>query len=215
MKNHSSNRFDESTIALAAMCQAAALVKQIARGKEYDPAALTTTITSITITEPKNTEEVFGHVSQLALGYNTLVHQLGDQSTTKDMEVTRYIANLLSIERKLSSNKKVMATLGERISNVQRQLLHFDLLDGQMLSNLDSIYTDVISPVGRKIQVAGDPKILKQEDSQHKVRAALLGGVRAAVLWRQLGGRRRHILLNRAQIVVSAQKTLSQISQPN
>jgi high frequency lysogenization protein len=209
------NRFYESNIALAGLCQAVALVKKIARGSEFDNQTLMTSLNSITIINSENTEQVFGDTSQLTLGYQTLIAQLSGQSTNKDVEITRYIANLLSIERKLSSSKKSMAALGERISNVQRQQLHLDLTNNQELSNLASIYTDVVSPVARKIQVAGDPEMLKLPDNQHRVRALLLAGVRAAVLWRQLGGKRRHILFSRQQIIDSAEHTLKNISTPN
>jgi high frequency lysogenization protein len=215
MSTNNHSRFHESNIALAGLCQAAALVKQIARSNEFDSQALATSLNSIAITTSDNTEQVFGDVNHLALGYQTILSQLSNQSTNKDVEVTRYIANLLSIERKLSSSKNTMATLGERISNIQRQQLHLDITDSQMLSNLASIYTDVVSPIGRKIQVAGDPDILKRPDNQHRVRAILLAGVRAAVLWRQLGGKRRHILFSRQQILDSAQQTLNNISTPN
>jgi high frequency lysogenization protein len=211
--NH--HRFYESNIALAGLCQAAALVKQIARSNEFDKQALDSSLNSIGITNSENTEQVFGDTKQLTLGYQTLLDQLSNQSSNKDVEVTRYIANLLSIERKLSANKKAMAALGERISNIQRQQLHMEITNSQMLSNLASIYTDVISPVSRKIQVAGDPEILKRPDNQHRVRATLLAGIRAAVLWRQLGGKRRHILFSRQQIITSAQHTLNHIGTPN
>lgn len=215
MSNNNHRRFYESNIALAGLCQAAALVKQIARTNEFDQQALATSLNSIAITNSDNTEQVFGDINYLALGYQTLLDQLSNQSTNKDVEVTRYIANLLSIERKLSANKKTMAALGERISNIQRQQQHLEITNTQMLSNLASIYTDVISPVSRKIQVAGDPEILKRPDNQNRVRAALLAGIRAAVLWRQLGGKRRHILFSRQQIVASAQNTLNNINMPN
>ena len=213
--SNNKHRFYESNIALAGLCQAAALVKYIARGHEFDNQALMTSLSSITITNSENTEQIFGDTSQLALGYQTLLAQLSGQSTNKDVEITRYIANLLSIERKLSASKNSMAALGDRISNVQRQQLHLDLTDNQMLSNLASVYTDVVSPIARKIQVAGDPEMLKLPDNQHRVRALLLAGVRAAVLWRQLGGKRRHILFNRQQILDSAENTLKNISTPN
>jgi high frequency lysogenization protein len=215
MSINNQHRFYESNIALAGLCQAAALVKQIARSNDFNSQALTTSLNSIAITNSENTEQVFGDTNQLSLGYQTILSQLGNQSTIKDVEVTRYIANLLSIERKLSSSKKTMAALGERISNIQRQQLHLNISDSQMLSNLASIYTDVVSPVSRKIQVAGDPTILKSPDNQHRVRATLLAGLRAAVLWRQLGGKRRHILFSRQQILDSAQQTLNNISTLN
>ena len=211
--SNNTDRFYQSNIALAGLCKAAALVKQIARSHEFNKAALETSLNSIAITNPQDTEQVFGDVSQLKLGYQTILAQLGNQTENKDVEVTRYIANLMAIERKLSGNKKAMATLGERISNIQRQQAHLSVTDSQMLKNLDSVYTDVVSPIGRKIQVAGDPNILKRPDNQQRVRAALLAGVRAAVLWRQLGGKRRHILFSRQQIVKSAQQTLENINR--
>ena len=214
MSNQNNDRFYDSNIALAALCQAAALVKQIARHNEFDQPALTTSLNSIAITDSENTEQIFGDISQLKLGYQTLLEQLNNQSTHKDVELTRYIANLLSIERKLSSNSKTLAALGERITNIQRQQAQLDISDSQMLSNLASVYADVISPIARKIQVAGDPTILKRPDNQHRVRALLLAGVRAAVLWRQLGGKRRHILFSRPQILASAEQTLNNISTP-
>ena len=82
------------------------------------------------------------------------------------------------------------------------------LFDSQILNNLASIYSDVISPLGPKIQVAGNPVQLKQANNQHKVRALLLAGVRAAVLWRQLGGQRRQILFTRRKILANAEHLL-------
>ena len=39
---------------------------------------------------------------------------------------------------------------------MKRQLHHFDLLDEQVLANLASIYSEHISPIGPRIQVAGN-----------------------------------------------------------
>ncbi len=101
-------------------------------------------------------------------------------------ELTRYLINLLALERKLSGRRDSLAQLGDRIETVQRQIQHFDLLDDQMISNLASIYLDTISPLGPRIQVTGNPAQLQQTGVQHKVRALLLAGIRGAVLWRQV-----------------------------
>jgi high frequency lysogenization protein len=203
----------EKHLALAGVCQAAALVKQIARTGQYDKQAFETSINSIVITDPEHSEQVFGEITNLELGFTTLKNQISNKTDNKDTEVTRYIANLLSIERKISGNGKILAELSNRISQTQRQQSFMDLFDHQMMSGLASIYSDVVSPVGAKIQVAGDPALLKQSDNQNKVRALLLAGVRAAVLWRQLGGRRRHILFNRQSMLLSAEQALEHIKQ--
>ena len=204
---------DEKHLALAGVCQAAALVKQIARTRQYDKPAFQASINSIVITDPEHSEQVFGSITSLELGFTTLKNQISNRTENKDTEITRYIANLLSIERKISGNNKAMAALGERISQTQRQQSFMDLFDHQMMSGLAKIYSDVISPIGAKIQVAGEPALLQQSDNQNKVRALLLAGVRAAVLWRQLGGKRRHILFNRKNILLGTEQALDFIKQ--
>jgi high frequency lysogenization protein len=94
---------------------------------------------------------------------------------------------------------------------LERQLEHFELLDEQMISNLASVYLDVISPIGPRIQVTGTPAVLQQTGNQHKVRALLLSGIRSAVLWRQVGGKRRHLIFGRKKMVEQAQILLARM----
>lgn len=194
----------QKCVALAGICQAAALVQSIARKGSALETSLKSSLHSVVITNPDDTLNVFGSLEELDLGLKTLVSQLGNTPLEKDAEITRYVASILGLERKLKRHPKRLTELGERISQLQRQLPHFELLDDQMVRNLASIYVDVVSPVGPKIQVAGTPALLKQNTNQERVRALLLAGVRAAVLWRQLGGQRRQILFNRKKIVASA-----------
>ena len=50
------------------------------------------------------------------------------------------------LERKLSSAKGALDTLGNRINGLQRQLEHFDLQSETLMSAMAAIYVDVISP---------------------------------------------------------------------
>jgi high frequency lysogenization protein len=58
----------------------------------------------------------------------------------------------------------------------------------------------VISPLGAKIMVQGNPVYLAQPQVIAEVRAALLAGIRAAVLWRQVGGSFWDFFLRRGAI---------------
>ena len=164
------------------------------------------------VTDPENPQQVFGKLSNLEVGYKTLFAQLSDKQQSKDTELTRYIASILGLERKLARKPAAMKELAERISHVQRQLAHVDFQNPQIVSSLASIYSDIISPLAPRIQIAGNPDHLGQPASQHKVRAILLAGVRAAVMWRQMGGKRRNILFRRKQILNSAVKALRLIN---
>jgi high frequency lysogenization protein len=202
----------ENNLALAGVCQAAALVQQLARRGGTDDEALEASLSSILVTDADTPQQVFGKLSNLKLGYTTLATQLSDKQATKDTELTRYVASILGLERKLAKKPKAMQELAERISHVQRQLAHIDFQNPQIVSSLASIYSDIISPLAPRIQVAGNPDYLSQPATQHKVRAILLAGVRAAVMWRQMGGKRRNILFKRKHILNSAVKALRLIN---
>ncbi|GFD89470.1 high frequency lysogenization protein HflD [Tenacibaculum sp. KUL152] len=202
----------ENNLALAGVCQAAALVQQLARRGSADNEAIEASLSSILVTDPETPQQVFGKLDNLKLGYTTLATQLSDKQATKDTELTRYVASILGLERKLAKKPKAMQELAERISHVQRQLAHIDFQNPQIVSSLASIYSDIISPLAPRIQVAGNPDYLSQPAMQHKVRAILLAGVRAAVMWRQMGGKRRNILFKRKHILNSAVKALRLIN---
>lgn len=203
------NTLYDRTIAFAGICQAVALVQQVAKNGHCDNDAFETSLKAIMNTSPNNTVGVFGRESDLKLGLECLVK--GIDSTPNGSEITRYIISLMALERKLQSRNDAMSQLGDRIQMLQRQLDHFELFDEQMISNLASVYLDVISPVGPRIQVTGTPSVLQQTNNQHKVRALLLSGIRCAVLWRQVGGKRRHLIFGRKKMVEQAQILLARI----
>ena len=202
----------EAQIALAGVCQAAALVQSVARKGSADTQAVETSTSSILVTNPDSPQQVYGALPNLKIGFTTLVAQLDGESRHKDAEITRYVASILNLERKLSKHKTALNDLGNRISHVQRQLAHVDFEHAQIICSLASVYTDIVSPLAPKIQIAGNQQHLSLETNQHKVRALLLAGVRSAVLWRQMGGKRRHILFNKSQILKAAKQAVRVIS---
>lgn len=203
------NALYDRTIAFAGICQAVALVQQVAKNGHCDSDAFETSLKAILNTNPNNTVGVYGRESDLKLGLECLVK--GIDSTPSGSEVTRYIISLMALERKLSGRNDAMSQLADRIQMIERQLDHFKLLDDQMISNLASVYLDVISPIGPRIQVTGTPSVLQQTGNQHKVRALLLSGIRSAVLWRQVGGKRRHLIFGRKKMVEQAQILLARM----
>ncbi len=206
------NNLEKQTITMAAVCQASVLVQKIARTGSADEAELAMMLNSIMITSPESILEVYGNdITQLKPGLAALVEQLGNQTQQKDPELTRYVVSLLGLERRLAKKKNQLSLLGERIEQSQRQLAHYDITSETLIASLASIYSDLLSPIGTPIQVAGEPDLLKQQNNQHKIRALLLAGVRSSVLWRQVGGKRRNILFGRTKIVACAQQLLKDI----
>ena len=203
--------FQESNIAFAGVCQAAALVHQLATTGSCDETLLKNTLRCVVVTDPERTIDVYGGYENLQLGYKTLVNQLNNAASGPESTLTRYMIGLVALERKLAKRKDILGMLGERISQVKRQTHHYDLTDTQILSNMASIYVDLISPLGTKIQIAGTASFLQQTLVRDKIRALLLAGIRSAVLWRQMGGKRRQVIFNRKQMVEQATQQLARI----
>ena len=207
MTNHKNNQ----VLAFAAMCQCAQLVHNLARTGTIDNQQWQVCINSLLITDPDNAQDIYPNSSDLFLGYKTMIEQLSDSGNNRNIEITKYIAGLIALERKLMKSQRSLASMGQRVDQVKGQLHHFTIDDPAVIANLASIYSDIISPLGSKIKITGTPAQLQQKLVQEKIRALLLAGVRAAVLWRQVGGKRRHLLLARKELIQNAQRQLSRI----
>lgn len=196
------------TMAFAGILQALAQVQYIARHGDSDTDAMAASFNTILVTNPEQPEDVYADKDQLRVGYKWILNQLGD-GESKDVEMTRYLVGLLALERKLSRSNAALGMLSERINQIHRQLNHFAITDEQVIANLASIYSDIISNLGPKLQITGNPNVLQRPLVQQKIRALLLAAMRSAVLWRQLGGKRRHLVFARKAIVDTAKKNLT------
>jgi high frequency lysogenization protein len=208
----------DQTLTFAAICQVAFHVQQVSRSGSINDDELALLLNSVIQMSPDNTLAVYGgDIANLKQGLKLLVDHLGDASTStktkeKDPEFTRYIISLINLERRLAKNPKQLSLLGERIEACERQLTHYAITSETLVASFASIYSDIISPLGSRIQVTGEPSILKQTATQHKIRALLLAGIRAAVLWRQVGGKRRAILFSRKKLVHTATALLETLN---
>lgn len=202
------SQYYEITLALAGVCQAARLVQQFALDGNADETALKISMTSLLETAPQNTLAVYGGDEQnLRLGLLTLMEQLNGKAE----DLTRYWLGLLALSSKLMENDDAKSELARRLDYLPAQLTHYDLTDPQILSNLAGIYSDIISPLGTKIQVKGAAETLSQTEIQNNIRACLLAGIRSAVLWRQVGGSKWQLLFFRRKILTMAQQIYQSI----
>ncbi|MCD1127336.1 high frequency lysogenization protein HflD [Jinshanibacter sp. LJY008] len=197
------------TVALAGIAQSARLVQQLAHNGQCDNDALSVSLKSILVTDSPSTLAVFGHESDLNVGLDTLPCVLTNNRQELSAEITRYVLSLMVLERKLSANPQALNDLSTRISLLDRQLAHFDIESETIISALASIYVDIVSPLGPRIQVTGSPEALQKPLVQAKVRAALLAGIRATVLWQQVGGSRLQFMFSRNRLLQQAREIVA------
>lgn len=191
----------EQLIALAAVFTAAAQVDKIAKTGQADEAIAECLIKSLTVTNPQTTLEVFGGDDyELIEGYRFLSNFLG-RNTGFSREALRYALSLILLERKLSANSEMLNTIGQRLNQVSNQIQHFGVLHDNVIAACGGLYEDTISTFNHRIQVMGDARYLQQPNAAAKIRTLLLAGIRSAMLWHQLGGRRWHLLFKRKKLL--------------
>lgn len=214
--------YHDITIAYAGICQAAALVQQFAHKGTTNREAFGHSLKSLLITQPDSALSVFGDdFAHLKLGIETALAQTrtalaqtSGGSGALDAEVGRYWISLIVLSQKLDKSPEAKQQLIQRLQQIERQLPLYenDILSDQIVANFAAIYSDVISPIGTKIHVLGMQDYLVRPDIQNKIRASLLAGIRAAILWRQVGGSRWQFLFSRKKIFNQAQQFFRIIS---
>jgi high frequency lysogenization protein len=203
----------DRTIALAGMFQAVALVQQTAQGQRRDAAATAVSISSIMNTDPETTIDVFGDSKALIPGLETVLGQMGDDSKQRDMALTGYVITLMHLERKLARQPDLMKKLGSGVDRIKEEIESVEESDSAIVAALADLYKETVSTLQPRIMVKGDENVLRNADSKKMIRALLLAGMRAAVLWRQCGGNRIRLIFQRKQLLDSCRELLAEARQ--
>ncbi len=200
----------DRTLALAGVFQAASLVKAIANHGMADRHDVEMTLRTLFVTDPQDTDEVYGRVEYLRTGLQTLIDQFEGNGTKRDLDVARYVIGLLHLQRKLKKNRAMLDRLAAGIENARRQSEHYTIDHPNVVANLADTYAETISTLQPRIMVSGEHQHLTHTDNANLIRALLLAGIRSAVLWDQLGGSRWQILLQRRRFVEEARRILDE-----
>ena len=205
------------TIALAALFQSIEGVNQVSNTGKVDDVLYNSCISSVLEENANDAVELYGSLDKLKAGLSSMIYQLGAGQLTpdgkpKDMESTRYALGLLHLEKKLHKNPAVFEDVIKGIQDTQKKLEFFDKEHENITASLADIYANTISNIGPKIMVQGDQTHLANPKNAAKIRALLLAGIRAALLWRQAGGTRWKLLLERGKLQQQADTFLSQIT---
>lgn len=203
----------DRTIALAGMFQAVKLVQQTAQGQRRDAAATAVSISSVLNTDPKTAIDVFGDSRALIPGLETALGQMGDDSKQRDMALTGYVITLMHLERKLARQPDLMKKLGSGVDRIKEEIESVEESDSGIVAALAVLYKETVSTLQPRIMVKGDENVLRNADSKRMIRALLLAGMRAAVLWRQCGGNRIRLIFQRKQLLDSCRELLAEARQ--
>jgi high frequency lysogenization protein len=209
-----SKNWTDLSIALAGLFQATGLVEQLAKTGYVPSDAYRTSIESLFELNPENTLAVYGNnIANLHFGLSLLrdILQPGKEGQQRHADALRYSLGILHLQKKLSGRKDMLGVIGSRLKTAAQQAEHFSSTHDNVIANLGGLYTETISTFRFRIQVSGDYNYLQQQRIAHQVRALLLSGIRAATLWRQLGGNRWQLLFNRKKVAECVDELLRSI----
>ena len=204
------NSITNQTIALAGISQACLLVKQLATTGTADNAAIETCINSLLRIDSDSVIGIYGELSNLKPGLKQLEQQLISQAIS-DQDQARYAACLVFLEKQLSNHPDMLKKITIGIDRAQAQSESFGILHENVLANLGDLYHSTVSTLQPRIMVNGEEEYLSQPNTVNKIRALLLAGIRATLLWRQCGGARWKFLFFRKKLQKELTFLLSQV----
>jgi high frequency lysogenization protein len=198
----------ERTLALAGVFQATELVRQAANHGTWSGYAATSSLQSLFQLESESTEEIYGGVTKVRLGTETMLAVL--QGENRYTESLRYAVALLQIEKKFRRAGALQEEVGSRLKDISvlgETLVQHEREDLQA-HDISGLYSDTISQLSPRIVVNGKPQYLKNERTVDWVRTLLLAGLRSAILWHQMGGGRFELMFGRKNIMREAESLL-------
>ena len=203
--------FTDQVLALAGIFQSARLVQQLAREGRSDPESFQTSIQSVLAIDAADVAAVYGGARGLRLGLEILANKLGGHSVPADVEMARYVVAMMHLEGVLRRRPDMLDNLRRGIETTQEQMKFFENeaqtegVHPRLVEKLAELYSQTLSTLTPRIMVSGEHGHLANPTIAARVRAALLAGIRSAVLWRQLGGKRWQLLISRSRIARTAQ----------
>lgn len=214
------SRWEYQNIALAAVAQCATLANKLAWHGEVPQAELNACVNSLLVLDPESSRDIYPNVGHLNLGLRTLQDILSNKRLRENADVVRYTLGMLLLRNKLNSEQAMQEKIRQGLKMIEPlQLLATENVVGEselqaaqyaeqrqefIFQQLAELYQDTISVLPYRIQVQGRMEHLKDEHTANRIRALLLAGIRSAVLWYQLGGRRWRLVFYRKRIQETA-----------
>ena len=190
----------QHALALAAVFQASNQVYKLAYNGISDKEQMTFSMSTLLNQNPESLEQLYGSEANLRDGLDSMALFLKNAdniSQPKYKEVISYVMSSIHLATKLTDDDELLTKIDNGIDNARQQAQHFHITHDNVYSNVGALYQDTISNMRLRIQVLGSAVYLQQSAVAVRIRCMLFSAIRNAFLWRQLGGKRRHLLLQR------------------
>lgn len=193
-----SRTLHDRVLALAGLAQALAQVRRIAETGAADAGVLATAMDSVFRIDAESPAAVFGDTDAVAPGLRLLRAYLRNESD--DALLPRLGLAVLQLERRFVRDAAA-GRVHEGILRIAPDATSKGSTHPDVLAALGALYSTTVSGLRPRVMVQGNPHYLGQAGVVAEIRAALLAALRAAVLWRQVGGSLWDFPLRRRQMI--------------
>ncbi len=198
---------ESRVIALAGVYQACALVHALANEGRANSTAIESSLASLFRIDSDSAADAFGGLPGVRHGIEHLITNL--EGSHRQLAISRLVISVLQLERKLAGRQQMLGQLREGIESIKRQVDHLGVSHSSVQSRLAQLYSDTLSRLKPRIVVHGNPAQLADPRRVEQIRALLLAGIRAAVMWQQVGGSQWRLLFRRGEYTMLARGLLT------
>ena len=178
--------FDDHVHTLSALLVALSQVRRIAETGQSDTATLQLALDSVFRLDAADTAAAVGGVDAVRPGLRLLRDYLA--GTNKDEALGKLAMAEMQLERRFVADAAMTERVRTGLRALQGAVERLGSPHHDVVAGLASLYADTISHLRPRVMVQGNPHYLGQAGVVAEIRALLLAALRAAVLWRQMGG---------------------------
>ncbi|MDA3933687.1 MAG: DUF489 family protein [Gammaproteobacteria bacterium] len=217
------NRLQQQTLALAGVMQAVCQIEDIANRGMTDIQATNASLSSILQQSAHDLSAAIGSSRQLRFGLQRMVEVL--QGERKYLPALQYAMAVMQLEQNLRRSQVTQQAVARELQLIASSHGNNELEDAaadddddyaapmhgfatETISQLADVWSEQVRQLQPQVVVHGKPLYLQNEKNVQVIRALLLAALRCSWLWRQLGGKRWHLLLRRKHLLTAARQIL-------
>ena len=188
-------------IALSGIFQSCYLVSNLSRYGLITEQNLKSNIQVLFNQNTENIMDVYGSIESLRHGIDSIKKLIASKHREKLSETLRYAIGVMHLAKKLQKDKRMLMMIKKRLEVTAKQIKHFSIIHPNVLESISQIYQDSFGTFFFRININGNFKYLRQDQIVYQIRCLLFSGVRSAMLFHQIGGRRYQLILNKKHIL--------------
>ena len=198
--------FDDRVLALGALLVALSQVRRIAETGQSDSATLHVALDSVFRIDAADAAVALGGVEAVRPGLRLLRDYLA--GTNKDEALGKLAMAVMQLERRFVADGAMTERVRTGLQALSGPVERLGSAHHDIIAGLASLYADTISHLRPRVMVQGNPHYLGQAGVVAEIRALLLAALRAAVLWRQMGGSLWDFLFRRRDMAAAIDRLM-------